>query len=606
MLEFGLLGPFTVKLDNKVVPIPGRGPKAVLALLLLKPDTVLSTTRIIDSLFDSEMSDINEGRLLNRVRIHISRLRATLEPCKVSITSVDGGYVLRLPPDTVVDVTEFKRLARQGRAALQGGRHHETAKLLKIADQTWRGSALTGFTGRYFQAEADHLEQLRVDTIADRIEAALALGHHAQVTEELHELIRDHPLNERFYGQLMLARHRAGYSGEALQVFADLREELVDKLGTDPSPALQALHEQILRQAPSLGVVTPASQTPRQLPARPRAIAGRTAELKEVRMALEQREPLVVVTGPGGIGKTTLALEVAHQLSGEFSGGVLFTDEPENPATVLERFLRAMGAADIPAGISERSALFRSLLTGRRVLIVMDNVTGVQQVRPLMPGDPGSAVVVTSRSPLTSLRSFRTTLGPLPADAARGLLARGVRNGDPWQEHEAARKVVEFCAGIPLAMDIAAAKLAAKPHWTMKQLADLLADHTTMLDTLSHDDRAMRPVLAGDYETLSTAARSTLRKIGYLGAKVIDVWMAAEVEDVSEAEAMRRLDELTDAHLLRAELDGDRNVYYCHDLILAFGRERALDEDDPAVLADAANRGFPFSGEECGRALLSR
>lgn len=601
-MRFGILGQPAIWQHGDEIRLATRRSRAVLAYLLLSPARSASVDELIDAIY----GDAPTKSARNQVHRGVGELRKS----GVTIEVSDNVYRLEAAEDGI-DAFVFTHLYDRARSLADKGDHAQAAKTLGTALGLWRGSALSGLESEAFRAEAAIWNERRMAAIELRIDADLALGRHREVIAELQHLADQHPLRERFCGQLMVALYRSQRASEALQVFADLEERLSEELGTDPSPALQDLRLRILRQdsvldparqdpvlelarQDSLGEpARPAGAVPRQLPARTGALIARDGELRRIVAALEDTgtSPVVVVTGPGGAGKTALCLAAAHRLAGRYPDGQLFADDLSEPGEVLAGFLTALGVAagELPDGTGARAGLLRSLLAARRVLIVLDGVSGPGQVEPFLPGHPGCAVIVTSRPPLALMGGVsRVPVGALDAAGARALLATGAGEVRMAAEPAAADRIADLCARLPVALNIAAARLAARPHWSLERLADRLADPAKILSELRHDGQSVVPTLARGYAALPAEARSLVRRIGCYGTADVTVTTAAALADVPMEVAENLLEELAESHFMVTPRDGER--FSCHELLLAFGAERAREEDGEQELTAAVER----------------
>ncbi|MFC4123051.1 AfsR/SARP family transcriptional regulator [Nonomuraea zeae] len=592
-MRFGILGLPAIWQQGEEIRLATKRSRGVLAHLLLSAARSASVESLIYAIY----GDTPTKSARNQVHRGVGELRKY----GVTIDVHDNVYRLEAAEDSV-DAFVFLRLCDEARALADDGDHAGAARTLSEALALWRGSALSGLDGEAFLAEAAVWDERRLTAIEARIDADLELGRHREVIAEIQQLADQHPLREAFCGQLMLALYRSQRGSEALQVFADLEERLRDELGTDPSPALRDLRTQILRQdavleparppAPALEPAHPQAPVPRQLPARS-ALVGRDAELRRISEAIEEHDPcpVVVVTGPGGAGKTALCLEVAHRVAGRFPDGQLYADDLSRPADVLAGFLAALGVAaeEVPEGLGARSGLLRSLLAGRRVLIVLDDVIGAGQLDPFLLGHPGCAVIVTSRSPLALLHAaVRVRVSALDRADALALLATGAGEERMAAEPAAADRIIDLCARLPVALRIAAARLATRPHWSLARLADRLADPAKILGELRHDGESVLPTLMHGYETLPAGPRSLIRRIGFYGSAEVTARTTAALADVPMDVAENLLEELAETHFMVTLRDGER--FRCHELLLSFGGVRALAEDREQDLRMAAQR----------------
>ncbi|WP_328839305.1 AfsR/SARP family transcriptional regulator [Streptomyces europaeiscabiei] len=596
-LEFRLLGPVEAWHGDRPLRLGGPKPRALLAVLLLRAGQVVPADALVDVIWGDEPPDT--ARAL--VQTYVSALRRAL-PAEVAeaIETRPPGYVMR-PGVGRVDLAEFEARTADGRRAAADGHHTEAALLLRQALELWHGPALGG-VGDALRGEAGRLEEARQAALEERIAAELeAGGHEAELVTELTALVGARPTRERPRGQLMLGLYRLGRQADALAVYAQGRAVLAEELGLDPGPELNRLYEAILRADPTLLASTTATTAP-QPAAAPRPVSllppaigdftGREEELARVVAGLtgaREAMPVVVVSGAAGVGKSALAVQAAHRVADEYPDGQLYAElhgfsEPVPPAEVLGRLLRALGA-DPPEDTAERGDLFRSLVAGRRILLVLDDANGEAQVRPLLPGSATCGVLVTSRARLGGLvGARRTDLDVL--DDARGLelLTRVTgpeRTPDDPREQAAARRIVELCGGLPLALRIAGARLATRRHWTPSVLAERLADEHRRLDELSVGDLEVRAGLGLSYQALDECARRVLRRIAALGSADVAVWAVAALSGMPEDEAEENLERLLDAQLINCP--GTDQVgqprYRLHDLVRVYAAERAEAED---------------------------
>ncbi|MFM9696646.1 AfsR/SARP family transcriptional regulator [Streptomyces europaeiscabiei] len=596
-LEFRLLGPVEAWHGDRPLRLGGPKPRALLAVLLLRAGQVVPADALVDVIWGDEPPDT--ARAL--VQTYVSALRRAL-PAEVAeaIETRPPGYVMR-PGVGRVDLAEFEAHTADGRRAAADGHHTEAALLLRQALELWHGPALGG-VGDALRGEAGRLEEARQAALEERIAAELeAGGHEAELVTELTALVGARPTRERPRGQLMLGLYRLGRQADALAVYAQGRAVLAEELGLDPGPELNRLYEAILRADPTLLASTTATAAPQPATA-PRPVSllppaigdftGREEELARVVAGLtgaREAMPVVVVSGAAGVGKSALAVQAAHRVADEYPDGQLYAElhgfsEPVPPAEVLGRLLRALGA-DPPEDTAERGDLFRSLVAGRRILLVLDDANGEAQVRPLLPGSATCGVLVTSRARLGGLvGARRTDLDVL--DDARGLelLTRVTgpeRTPDDPREQAAARRIVELCGGLPLALRIAGARLATRRHWTPSVLAERLADEHRRLDELSVGDLEVRAGLGLSYQALDECARRVLRRIAALGSADVAVWAVAALSGMPEDEAEENLERLLDAQLINCP--GTDHVgqprYRLHDLVRVYAAERAEAED---------------------------
>lgn len=574
-VRFGFLGTVALWRNDAAVRLATKRSRAVMARLLLAPGRPVS----IDSLVDCLYGDTPAKSARNQVHRGVGELRTQ----GVSIVESNGAYLLETT-HAAIDAWRFEELTDQARAA---ARPEDTIRLLGQAMKLWRGSALDGLDTDVFRVAAGEWEERRLTSMEWWVDARLALGHHDDLIPGLQRLAGEHPLRERFHAQLMLACYRAGRTGDSIAAYAALRDLLGDELGVDPSVQLQQLYERILRQE---AILNSPGTAPRQLPSRPARLVGRTRELRRIHLALDGGCRALAITGVAGSGKTTLALEVAHSAAERFPDGQLYSSDPEN---VPVGILRALGETHVPDLEEERNGRLRTLLADRRVLILLENVTSAAQVRPIIPAGEGSALITTSRSSLTSLRdAVQITLGELPHEDAWALLAAGAGAHRLAAEPAATHLVIEWCGGLPLALDIIAAKLAAKTHWSVADLAARLSDDDRILAELRHDDLDIRSALDHGYHALCPTSRALLRKIGYYGNTDISATDLSRLADVPVAEVERLVESLIDAQIIKVSrmVGGGEYSYRCTGMILAHARERALVEDPVHELGAAVER----------------
>jgi tetratricopeptide (TPR) repeat protein len=526
-----------------------------------------------------------------------------------------GGYLLRVEPGQL-DLHRFQVATEGARRAMAAGDAARAAEQLREALALWRGPALTDVaSGSLRLTAAPPLEEARLIALEERLDADLALGRHAELVGEVEALVAAHPDRERPRRQLMLALYRSGRLAEALGVYRSTRRLLVEELGVEPSPALQQLERAMLVADPALEVPTapaaghppqPApSPGPCQLPPDIDDFTGREAAVAQVQELLEREQVTAIVisamAGKAGVGKTALAVWVAHRLRPRFGDGQLYVNlrgaeaEALDPADVLAGFLRALGTegAMIPDGLEERGRLYRSRLADRRMLVVLDNAASEAQVRPLLPGSQGCAVLITSRLRLGGLEAAHAlTLDVLDPGQAVELLAKLAGHERVAAEPEAARQIVRLCGWLPLAIRIAGARLAGRPYWRLALLAERLADEHRRLDELVTGDLEVRASVALSYRGRGEQERRLFRQLGLLVAPSLPAWVAAALLDSGLVEAEELLERLVDAQLVEAAgQDQARQLRYrLHDLLRVYARECLALEEPTAAQRAALER----------------
>jgi DNA-binding SARP family transcriptional activator/tetratricopeptide (TPR) repeat protein len=626
-VRFRILGPLEVWTDEGWSGIGAPKWRALLATLLLHPGQVVSTERLIAGLWGEDPPD----RAANLVSVYVLRLRRLMgDPQGRMLATRAPGYQLRLADDDL-DAAAFETGMRDGRQALASGKAEQAAAILAEALALWRGPALADVPASLLiKAESDRLEESRLAGLELRITADLRGGQLVQLVPELRRLLSEHPLREGLWTLLLLALEGTGRRVEAIATYGAARQVIAEELGVDPGPELRELYQRLLTadarpdlgagpaagpagpeprpaRSPARAAVAAAGPPPAQLPADIGDFTGRAAHLTQLRGLLTRSSgtenpsalAVAVVAGTGGLGKTTLAVHGAHSLRDEFPDGQLYVElrgasvQPAVPEEVLARLLRDLGVAPagVPAAPEERATMYRTRLAGRRVLIILDDARDAAQVRPLLPGSASCAVIVTSRHRLADLASSRLVdLDVLGDEEARHLLGSIIGPERAEAEPDAVREVLAACAGLPLAIRIAGARLASRRGWTVSALARRLVDRRRRVDELTSGDMAVRACFDVSFDNLQKPAAggvdpaSAFRLLGVWPGPGVSLQAAAALLGQPEDPVADALEILVDTHLLESPAP---ERYGFHDLLRAYAAERAqAQEEEQAV--DAA------------------
>ncbi|EST34896.1 hypothetical protein M878_08510 [Streptomyces roseochromogenus subsp. oscitans DS 12.976] len=582
-----------------------NGPRQakMLAALLIDANNIVAMERLVAVMWDTNAP----ATAVRQVQDAVSGLRRNLVARGAPGTLIStrrGGYEIHLAQDQL-DLLEFDH---QRHLAEQHTTPFETAVALRRALACWRGNALADTPSQALEIDAARLNEKRAATHKQCLAIELDLGRHREVIDELTALLREHPYDEQVAEHLMVALYRCRRQGEALQVYERLRRTLADELGVDPTPPLQALHQRILTADPALAATIPAngpSATPpespapaapgpamampvRQLPFDVPDFVGRADALAEVARLLDvsapNRAPVAVIVGGPGVGKSCLVTHAARLASALFPDGQLYlnlagtSDEPRDPALMLAEALRALSIAGsaIPNGLSERAALYRSLLADRQMLVVLDDAGHADQVLPLLPGADGCAVLITSRTLLTQLPGARhIDLDVLSPAEARELFTGIIGRRRVEREPAEADAILDCCGNLPLAIRIASAKLTGRPAWSLRVLRERIEDESRRLAELRIGDLSVRASVDLSLRLLPADAVRALSLLGLLGAYTLPGWVVGPLLDRSDGEEV--LDTLVDASLVRLTATDaiGQPRYRLHDLIRTCAMEIA-------------------------------
>ncbi|GGV21669.1 AfsR/SARP family transcriptional regulator [Streptomyces spectabilis] len=592
--RFTVLGPLRLYDGPAEVPVGAPQLRAVLAVLLLRARTPVSAWELIAAVWGDEAPPGALGSL----RTHAFTLRRLLEPGRApraaarTLLTTGDGYSLNVDPEDV-DLTVFELRTAEARRARAAGQLERARSLFVSALDLWRGTPLAGVPGPYAEAQRTRLEELRLSAVEARWEAEIASGGSDGAIGPLRALAAEHPWRERVHELLMTALHQAGRQADALDVHAHVRRALAEELGIRPGPGLDRLQQKILTEGPggrtgdAAGPPAPGrSHGPAQLPQDVADFTGRGDEADRLCAALEKGGIVALssISGMGGIGKTALAVHVARRMRHRFPDGQLYADlrgtdpRPAEPMEVLGRFLGVLGvrAGHLPRLPGERAALYRSLLATRQVFVVLDNARDPAQVRDLLPGAPGSAVVVTSRSRLVGLTGATLVdLRPMARAEALELLTRIVGEPSVSAEPEAAAEVLDACGHLPLAIRIVASRLVARPDHTLAETAALLADERRRLGALRAEDTAVETTFRLGMELLDAEQVRAFRLLALPEMPELGVPVAAALLARPEREAEELCESLVDLSLLESVAPGR---YRYHDLLRLFARETARAE----------------------------
>jgi DNA-binding SARP family transcriptional activator/Tfp pilus assembly protein PilF len=609
VVRFRLLGPLRVWDGAVWVPVRAAQQRLVLAILLIEAGRLVSVDRLLEEVW-GERPPRAAGSVL---RGYVMRLRRLLGQVGGPLVTHGGGYELAIDDDDL-DSRVFDRLAGAGRRALADGDTDKAVATLSDALAMWRGPALADVpASRTVTAHRAWLEQARLAATEDRLGGELAQGRYGEVITELSRLLDEHPLQERLWATLMLALYRDGRRGDALDAYRRARAVLTTELGLEPGQRLQDLHRAILSDDPGLTkpvervVASTDRLVPNQLPADLAGFSGRGDYLRRLDRLLpvpgQQRSTAVVISaisGTGGIGKTTLAVHWAHRVADRFPDGQLYvnlrgfdpTRSAMDPAEAIRGFLDALDVPSqrIPTSPQAQLGLYRSLLAGRRMLILLDNARDTEQVRPLLPGSAGCLVLVTSRNQLTGLVATDgaqpVTVDVLSDAEARELLAHRLGSRRLAAEPGAVDEIVDRCAGLPLALAIVAARAAIAPGLGLAALARELREG---LDGLAGGDESIdvRAVFSWSYRALSTEAQRLFRLLAIHPGPEVSVAAAASLAGVDLTQARRLLSELARVHLVNEPAAGR---YGLHDLLRAYAGELANTVDSEADRRAARHR----------------
>ncbi|QWF82230.1 AfsR/SARP family transcriptional regulator [Amycolatopsis sp. CA-230715] len=580
MAKFGVLGPLTIEGPPGHWPVlRGERQRALLAVLLLNAGEHVGVGALVDAIWPDSPPKSHVSNLYT----YVSRLRERIDGLRVEYGP--RGYRLDATADEL-DLLAFRAAVADGRLAARSGDLASASVHFRNALAQWRGPVLGGQHPPLLDAQVARLESERLAVFEDCVDAELSglpPGRHGELTGELQAMITEHPLRERLAAQLMTALHRAGRQGDSLAVYQRLRATLVEQLGVEPGAEARRVHAAVLRgedpvprQATTTGPHWPICQLPPDIG----DFAGRGGELAELSALLgeERGVPVVLISGEPGAGKSTLAVRAAHQLRAAYPDGQLFvplsgTTSPREIGSVLTDLLGTLGVAGsaVPEDEKARAAMFRGRLTDRRVLVVLDDVAEPEQARALLPGTPGSAVLITSRRRLSALEgAYRLTLGPFSdADATTLLraLAGAARVGGAAAD---AARIVAACGNLPLALRIAGSRLAVRPLLPLGKLADRLEDEVRKLDELTMSDLEVRGSIGLSYRGLRPRTQQVFRRIGWCRSADLPGWAVTTLIDDEDVDTP--VEELIETSLLEpVGLDATGEPRYrMHDLVKAY------------------------------------
>lgn len=595
-MQIKLLGPLELRdADGRSVPVTSAKQRVVLAALALQAGRVVSVDHLVDCLWDGNPPSTAR----DTVRSHVMRLRKVLPEPAVLVTRAPG-YLLAVDP-SAVDINRAS--ACQAHAVADPRR---AATTLREGLGLWQGSPLADIDSTVLRARhVRALEDLWGRLTEARIDAELADGAHTDLVGELRTLVASHPLKERFHGQLMLALDATGQRAEALRAYRNAHQVLVDELGIEPGDELRRIHQRLLGTDRRREADVPRRPVPALLPLDANGFVGQERELAKLDtiLASARSQPtatvLAVLSGTAGIGKTTLAVHWAHRVRDRFPDGQLYVnmrgfdhDRPRmSPTEAARIFLETLGVEPkrIPVSLEAQTGLYRSLLAGRSLLIVLDNASDPEQVRPLLPGSPGCVVLVTSRNNMPGLvtneGAYSIPLDLMSEMEAQALLDHRLGRERTGAEQDAVREIITRTAQLPLALAVVAARAATHPDFPLAALARELRE----LDAFDSGDPAtrLRAVLHSSYRALAPAAARLFRLLGAITSPDVSARAVASLAGVPIGESRLAITELSDANLVTEHLPGR---YTRHDLLRVYARELVSTVDSEADRALAIRR----------------
>ncbi|WP_431909703.1 BTAD domain-containing putative transcriptional regulator [Micromonospora carbonacea] len=633
-IQLKILGKIDVLADGHCVPLCGVKPKQLLAALLLHANTLVPTERLIDALWPDDPPQ----SALDNLRTYATAIRRSMRSTtdsRILLTTSRAGYLLAVPAEAL-DLSRFRELTALSQEALGAGDLAGTAGNLNQALSLWTGAAGEGLPRVGWLGSAlESLDELRTIALEERADTWLRLGRHAELTPELLRLVAEHPLRERFWHQLMLAQYRSGAAGKALKSYAAARRILADELGIEPGPELVELHRAVLRrQVPpvpengdvgSAGMATPTEgprggpcqsdaepagqrlpktptqpapsagrYVPLQVPAPPVPFVGRQDEavlLQEALGSTASGPPATaVISGPIGIGKSALAVAVAHKLRGRFPDGQLYVDlrefgQPRSHSmilAVLDHLLVSLGrSASREATLPESVSLLRSTLAERRILLVIDNAVCAMPVAALLPAYPGSSAIITSSRGLSVPQmTHHTRLGAL-SDAEGLLLLESLVGAEPvHREPEAALEMVQLSQGNPLTLRAVGARLMNRSSWSISMLRDRLRHEQVRLDELRLGESSIRQHLRTVLDELAAERPSAVTLLTRLSqfpgsfrrSDLTDLMWVKGRPELGRSHYLSDLETLIDFHLVEAPSPEQFNL---PELVRLFAAELA-------------------------------
>jgi len=591
-VEFGLLGTTTIRGAHGTIEVTSAQSRTLLALLLARPGHLVPMHEIIDALWPAD-SPTPPKKPVNAVHQIVRNLRQALGDRKL-IEYRAPGYLIKVDPD-VVDIGRFRSAVTQAHADTDDQRRVDR---LREALALWRGDPLADIATTALDPVKHRLVAERVEAFALCVNAELKLGRHKEVVAELTDWVARHPVKERLHHHLILALYRCDGEAEALRAYQRCRDVLNTDMGSEPGPEMRELHARILRQDPALLAPepSPGPRTPsvlcEQLPLPPRGFSGRVRELTDLSAATDDGDgPVWMITGPGGIGKTWFATHWAHHNRDRFPDGRMFVDlqghspggRPLSTGAALRGFLDALGVDPrrIPADPHAQTALWRSLVFGKRMLLVLDNAADTDQVTDLLPGGTTCTVLITSRDLLTRLitacNAHHLPLTALAQDEARAALTARAGQARLAREPAAAGELLEDCAGYPLALGIVGGRLQADPTASLTDLAAEL--RSERLSALDDDDphTSLPTVLSWSHRALSTDEARAFSLLGSAPGPDISVAAAASLLGLPVPQTTSVLRGLVEHSLLERTVAGR---FRMHDLVRAYAADREQPTDD--------------------------
>ncbi|HEX6355296.1 AfsR/SARP family transcriptional regulator [Actinophytocola sp.] len=595
-LSFGVLGPLEVFDGGQRINVSAGKLRVFLATLLVQANRPVSLDELAIRLWGERAPRGARGTL----QVHALRLRRLLgdnHRRKVLRTWADG-YSIEVKPEQL-DLLRFRRFRADARSALGTGNLNAEATLLGRALGEWRGRSLSDVPSDSLQREiVPQLEEDKLLVLERRLEIDLEAGRWREIISELVQLTKDHPWHEPFWEQLIVALHRSERVADALDTYRTVLRRFREELGVEPGERLRRLQQDILAgngaggrgpvsAGPSVKIEPTPPATISQLPPVVHGYVERQEVVDLVAMTSAMNGAILTISGMPGVGKTALALQAAHRLCPRYPDGQLYlnlqgfsTTPPLSPTEALERFLRSIGvpADQIPPDMEGRAARYRAELAERRVLVVLDNAASPGQVRPLLPGHPGAAVLVTSRMDLRGLTAthgaHRVLLDVLAPDQSAELLVNLVGARRAAAEPGAVAELAELCAHLPLALRIAGANLAADPHAQVARLVRDLRESNRLAQLALHGDEltTVRAELDLSYQRLSRSDRQLFRELGSGPTPELTVLDVASQSGATPDDVRRALDRLTAASLLQQPAAGR---YRLHELVWEYARDQA-------------------------------